>query len=218
MRFAVLFAGVVVMEALCCGTASPAYARDAEVAPSAGPAARAHVASDRPVSVEMRRPGERRWTVACQSPCDQDLSLSYDYRIVGTGVKRSGAFQLDGGAGQRVEIGVQTGTKLGYYGGASLLVVGIAGLTFGALLMVWTTLPFGRSNGGETVAIGGASAAVGAGGIIAGAFMMAGNRTSVNQGSDARGSVTRSPTWHDRSVVEAAMPEPTRATLVSFSF
>jgi hypothetical protein len=194
----------------------------APIPPATEPATSVHVESDRTVSVESRGPAERRWTVSCESPCDSELPLSREYRIVGHGVKRSAAFQLDGLAGSRVAIDVKTGTKLGYYSGAGLLAVGTGGALLGTLIMLAGAMPLSGEQGGdrrrEYLLPGAGLTVAGVAGIVGGVLMMTGNRTRVDQSTLPASSSRQPPTWREKGAMEAASPRTTGAPLVSPSF
>lgn len=67
------------------------------------------------------------WTAVCTSPCDHPLPLDAVYRIDGSGVRTSGAFRLQGKAGDRVTLDVNAGSSGGFTGGVTMAVLG--GLT-----------------------------------------------------------------------------------------
>ncbi|MEO8799459.1 MAG: hypothetical protein ABI551_16325 [Polyangiaceae bacterium] len=67
------------------------------------------------------------WTAVCTSPCDQPLPLDAVYRIDGSGVRTSGAFRLQGKAGDRVTVDVNAGSTGGFSGGVTMALLG--GLT-----------------------------------------------------------------------------------------
>jgi hypothetical protein len=95
-------------------------------APVTGPTVLVHIESTRKVVLDRRNPGEDQpWVTACESPCDVQLPLNNDYRIVGEGIWASSEFDLDGQPGNRVVIKVNPATRFARTAG---IVVAGAGL------------------------------------------------------------------------------------------
>ena len=72
--------------------AAPAAATPSSATPAAAPAAgkvTVHIQSSSPVSLEHRAPGQSAWQFVCGSPCDQAISTTDEYHIVGTGLNDS---------------------------------------------------------------------------------------------------------------------------------
>jgi hypothetical protein len=94
-----------------------------------GPHVRVHIVADGAVTL-WRRPSPRsEWTVACESPCDQELPLSDDYRI-GSG----DAFRIKGKDGDSVELRASRRSWAGTIGGGALVLAGVPFVLVGTFL------------------------------------------------------------------------------------
>ena len=207
-------------------TPAPAAARTTRE-----PTARVHVESDHPVSIE-RRVSVRTWAFACEAPCDVELPLSDEYRIVGPGVRTSSTFHLAAQAGERVVLDVNTGSKAGFIGGVILVPVGGITILIGLLVVAagavenntttydYTTNSYTTSvhDGSDLTRSGWITVAIGAAATLGGILMITGNRTSVDQepaqariGGDTWAHL---PTWRDD---QSAIGAPKAVSLPIFS-
>jgi hypothetical protein len=180
-----------------------------------------HIQSSKPVSLERYAAGGNGWEFACSSPCDQSLSTSDQYRIVGTGLNESKTFLLDTSVGEKVTLDVSPGSKAKSSTGTWLLVGGGALIVGGIITLIagsssnavagndGTTTSTKNTNWifvGTSLILGGVIV-----GMTGGSFMVDNAHTKVDGAIDARSdkninndvtvkaSVTASrlPTWHD---------------------
>jgi hypothetical protein len=100
--------------------------------------ARVHIKSAKHVQLESRASMHDAWMLACESPCDRDLPLADEYRVIhGTeaGATRGDTFRLSGAPGGSVTVTVDEGSTAQFVGGlvvatggVALAVVGMVGL------------------------------------------------------------------------------------------
>jgi hypothetical protein len=180
-----------------------------------------HVQSSKPVSLEHRASGHQTWEFVCNSPCDQALSSSDEYHIVGVGLNDSRPFVLDTSSGDKVTLDVTPGSRAKYstgtwvlVGGGVLLVGGVITLLAGSSSNAvpgddGTTTSTKNTNWifVGTVAILGSVIL----GITGGSLMVDNSHTKVDGAIDAKPekknddtlsvkaevSASRQPTWHD---------------------
>jgi hypothetical protein len=128
-------------------TAARADGRDdAEIGPSApsdpmlvppitvpdaliAPIARVHIESTIPVRLEQRTVGRRggAWSAACDAPCDRNLPLGDEYRVLyGKDVTPGPPFRLRSEAGGRIALTAHSVSRAAQAGGTALVVVGAA--------------------------------------------------------------------------------------------
>jgi hypothetical protein len=182
------------------------------------PTAVVHVQSDGPVVVE-RRVG-RSWVYACSSPCDADLPITGTYRISGTEIRNTPAFQLNARPGDHVILDVTSASKGSFKSGIALTGVGGGAMIVGAIILLYVAvfdaaasaegIP-NPSDDGTWNTAGGVLLAGGAAALVVGILLMTGNSHSgieQSQGaqrprSDAEAqrprndAWLRTPTWHD---------------------
>ncbi len=189
----------------------------APVARRAAPSARVHIESDRPATLE-RHEGAKAWVAACSAPCDADLPLDAEYRIVGDGIRKSSPFRLAANDGGRVTLDVNAATKGGFAGGIVLTSLGPIVMLVGAVVVAigeadkslqtdFNGSGSTSSSGSSTITTGWVTVAVGAVATVGGILMIAGNsRSSVAQSRDdgrrdsARADAwKRLPTWHEEA-------------------
>jgi hypothetical protein len=104
-------------------------------APATGAKALVHIQSPRHVTLDRKNPGEDEpWVTACESPCDVELPLDNDYRIVGSGVRPSGEFRLEGKPGERIVLEVNPSSKAVRATGILLGSLGITAIVSGLYL------------------------------------------------------------------------------------
>src|SRR5262249_28257391 len=105
---------------------APAAPLPNATAPMHGPMVLVHIESQRRVTLDRRNPGDDQpWVTACDSPCDAQLPLNNDYRIVGEGIWASSEFGLEGSPGQRIVLKVNPATRLARTGGIVVAAVGL---------------------------------------------------------------------------------------------
>jgi hypothetical protein len=94
------------------------------------PIARVRIDSTIPVRLEQRavRAGRASaWSTACDAPCDRNLPLGDEYRVLyGKDVTAGPPFRLRAEAGSKVTLTVRPASKAGEAGGVALVVVGAA--------------------------------------------------------------------------------------------
>jgi hypothetical protein len=217
-------------------------------APITGPTVLVHIESQRRVTLDRRNPGDDQpWVTACESPCDVQLPLNNDYRIVGEGIWASSEFELDGSPGQRVVVKVNPATRFArtagiVVAGAGLLaaVVGIYIVAVSAATNCATSTNLGSGGGCSTsgggvwvgwVVVGAGLVAAAVGGII----ILMNLRTGQSQElqSPARGGLwhldvakatingdafKRLPTFREPTPADRAAPLPTSIPLFSGTF
>lgn len=91
------------------------------------PIARVHIDSKIPVRLEQRARGGRggSWSSACDAPCDRNLPLGDEYRVVyGKDVTPGAPFRLRSEAGGRITLTVHPASGAAQAGGTALVVVG----------------------------------------------------------------------------------------------
>ena len=214
------------------GGAAAATPAPAATRPTHEPTARVHVESDHPVTIE-RRVSVRTWAFACEAPCDVELPLSDEYRIVGAGVRTSSNFHLAAQSGERVVLDVNTGSKAGFIGGVILVPVGGLTILIGLLVVaagaVQNTVSYDYTtgsynsvhDGSDLTRSGWITVAIGAAATLGGILMITGNRTSVDQepaqariGGDTWAHL---PTWRDDQSAIGA-PKPVSLPIFSGAF
>jgi hypothetical protein len=105
-------------------------------APVSGPTVLVHIETSRPITLDRRNPGEDQpWVTACESPCDVQLPLNNDYRIVGDGIWASSEFELDGQPGQRVVVKVAPATRASRTAGIVVAGAGLLAIIIGVYVV-----------------------------------------------------------------------------------
>jgi hypothetical protein len=215
-------------------------------APISGPTVLVHIETQRRVTLDRRNPGDDQpWVTACESPCDVQLPLNNDYRIVGEGIWASSEFELEGNPGQRVVVKVNPATRFARTAGIVVAGVGLTAAIVGLYVVAVsaTTNCFNTvstngcdsSGGGTTVgwvivAAGLVTAAVG------GVLILMNLRTGQSQEIQSRaaslwrGDVARAttnetndaykrlPMFREPTTTDRAMPRATSIPLLSGSF
>jgi hypothetical protein len=140
-----------------------------------------HIDASSNVDLEQLKDGT--WSVVCNNPCDRSLSKDHDYRISGSGVRRSKPFRLSGENGQRILMTVDPASPGGY-------ALGIVGISIGAPVgliagLIWLGASFcnavdtnDSTNCGDTARNAGITSLVGWGVMIAGIVLLAKNGSS----------------------------------------
>jgi hypothetical protein len=182
------------------------------------------VNSSEKVSLEHRAPGHEAWEFVCNSPCDQALSSTDEYHIVGAGLNASRPFMLDTSQGDKITLDVTPGTdgkyKTGEWlliGGGVFIVGGVVALLAGSSSnaapgmdgTVTTTKNTNWIFVGTSLILAGV-----VGGLVGGSFMYDNAHTHVDGGKpiDEKGGAgggggisikvttgERTPTWHEAS-------------------
>jgi hypothetical protein len=198
--------------------AAPAEATPSTATPGATAPAKVtvHIQSSRPVSLEHRAPGQSAWEFVCGSPCDQAISTTDEYHIVGTGLNDSKPFMVDTSSGDKITLDVSPATHGKYNTGTWILVGGGVLLVGGviALLAGSSSNEVPGNNGVTTtdkntnwIFVG--TAAILGGvilGITGGSMMVNNTHTKVDatesdkkddQAAKSGATASRLPTWHD---------------------
>lgn len=116
--------------------ATPIQKMPNSTAPMSGPTVLVHIETSRPITLDRRNPGEDQpWVTACESPCDVQLPLNNDYRIVGEGIWASSEFELEGSAGQRVVVKVAPATRLTRTAGIVVAGAGLLAIIIGVYVV-----------------------------------------------------------------------------------
>jgi hypothetical protein len=97
--------------------------------PVSGPTARVHINSPEPAALYRKAAGMTSFQKVCDAPCDQEMPLSDDYQVSGSGL---GAvdFKLNAQPGQTVVIECSPSSTGGKVGGIVMMVVGGVVLVF----------------------------------------------------------------------------------------
>lgn len=175
-----------------------------------GPTVLVHVegAEDGEVQIEH---GDGEWVTVCTGHCERALPAGRRYRVAGGGMRASRPFQLEGGAGSRINVTVSpastawfvTGIVLIPVGGLTMLVGGLVGLVGDAV---------GDSSASSS---GGIAFLVGVAGLVGGIVLVVSNgRSSVTQEVSAaqarlllQGDAwKRVPAWRDRAAEGPVLP------------
>lgn len=206
----------------------PAAAPDApaKAAPATAPAPAAapgtvtvHVNAPQKVSLEHRAAGHETWEFVCNSPCDQALSSTDEYRVVGAGLNESRPFMLDTSNGDKITLDVTPGTHNKYSTGEWVLIGGGVFIVGGvvALLAGSSSNAVQGADGTVTsdkntnwIFVGTSLILAGViGGLVGGSFMYDNAHTHVdggtpvdekktnNEGVSIKVTASRAPTWHE---------------------
>jgi len=101
----------------------------ASVASADDDRARVHIKSEKHVQLESRASKHDAWLLACESPCDRDLALGDEYRVIyGTEARatRGDAFRLSAAPGGSVTVTVDEGSTAQAVGGLVMATGGVA--------------------------------------------------------------------------------------------
>lgn len=188
-----------------------------------------HIKSEKHVQLESRPSQDDAWMVACDSPCDRDLPLGDEYRILyGTKATatRGDTFRLSASPGGSVNLTVDGGSTAQAVGGVVLGAGGVALAVVGLLgVAAVASVPSSSSDsnaktaecsicgGGlrDLVALVSAVALIAGGGaILTGVLLVNDAGPSTSQ----KPVFAREPTW---SSPRAAAPDK-RAFVVPLSF
>jgi hypothetical protein len=215
-------------------------------APMSGPTVLVHIETQRRVTLDRRNPGDDQpWVTACESPCDAQLPLNNDYRIVGEGIWASSEFELEGSPGQRVVIKVNPATRFARTAGIVTAAVGLTAAVVGIYIVavaatanclntVNTTTGCNSSGGGTTVGwviVAAGLVTAGVGGVLILMNLRTGQSQELQspahgglwRGDLAKATTTedaykRVPTFRDPTPADRAMPIPTSIPLFSGTF
>lgn len=107
------------------------------MASHAAPSVRVHIASKKRVRLERRDEASDPWVTACESPCDQELPLAPEYRMLvdDYGTMAGPPFRLRGERGDAVTLAVEPASD----GGEILLVAGSLIEGAGGAGVVWAS-------------------------------------------------------------------------------
>jgi hypothetical protein len=175
-------------------------------APAVGARALVHIESPRHVTLDRKNPGENEpWVIACESPCDVELPLDNEYRIVGSGVRPSSDFRLEASPGQRVVLEVNPSSKAVRAAGIVVGSLGITAIVTGLYLWAWTLPAMSacsastdvtsgcdmvRSIGRAGLITAGAGALVG---ILGGVLFFSSNRSKTTESHASPGAASAAP-------------------------
>jgi hypothetical protein len=91
--------------------------------------ARVHIKSEKHVQLESRPSPHDAWLLACESPCDRDLPLANEYRVVygaAAEATRGDTFRLAAAPGGAVTVTADEGSTVQFAGGVVMAVGGVA--------------------------------------------------------------------------------------------
>jgi hypothetical protein len=192
-----------------------------------GPTRRLHLAANRSVTLEVRQFGSL-WAVACTSPCDRELPVSADYRVIGDDVRSSHAFTFTPPPGETVDLIVQAAPAWYKGVGIGLVVTGslalppaiLVDILFFAVSSLPNSCELGCNyNGLVALALGLTFGGLGA--LFTGIAFL-GNTTTVTQrGPVLRGLESgwlRQPLRLDSVTLGAPTPRSTNLPIYSWTF
>lgn len=215
--FGVVFASVLAM---------PSSARAEETV-------RVHITSSVPVTLERHAAENGTWQLACSAPCDEELALAAEYRLIDPKRRVAGdPIRLRGAPGGEVTLTYKqtsTAAKVGggvLVGAGSLLAAaGTLSLVEGVVLLAaaggcgegsgdWCGL--GQAIGAFLTVVGGLGMIGGGGMILGGVTLLTGSDPSMTQRSTEKSSFVREPTW--TAPRAASTPGPAMFVPLSVSF
>lgn len=164
------------------GAPAPALAPEA-----AGGTVTVHIEGSSEATLEQQ--SGAGWLAVCSATCDRALPLDATYRMVGGGMRNSGAFRLAGAPGDRVVLVVDPASRGAFVGGIVLISVGSPVMLIGGMVLMVVAIAnaVGDKNTGTTEAVGWTMLGGGLAGLITGIVLLAGNsRTKVEQSLAAR--------------------------------
>jgi hypothetical protein len=91
--------------------------------------ARVHIKSETHVQLESRSSSADAWALACDSPCDRELPLGDEYRMVygaPAAQNRGDTFRLSALPGGSVTLTFDSGSTVQFVGGVAIAVGGVA--------------------------------------------------------------------------------------------
>jgi hypothetical protein len=215
-------------------TTAPAAPATVVVAPAAAPSGSVTVHLNAPskVALEHRAAGHEAWEFVCNSPCDQAVSPTDEYRVTGAGLNESRPFVLDTSNGDKITLDITPGTHSKFTAGEWILVGGGVFIVGGVVaLLAGSSSNTAPGNDGTVtttkntnwIFVGSGLILTGViGGLVGGALMYDNAHTHVDGGRpiDEKKSndksndgislkVTasrRAPTWHEETgpVITAA--------------
>ena len=171
--------------------------------------ARVHIKSSSPVELWRFEKSAGSWTVACAAPCDRDLPIGDEYRVVfGGGVPAGAIFHLRSSGA--VTLAVERPSQAAKIGGTAVIVVGVglAAVSLVGLIVGigaasqpacgpqdndWCGL--GRGIGEGIALISGVGVLAGAGIIAGGAVLLSESGGGTTQKSTPSPAFVREPTW-----------------------
>jgi hypothetical protein len=185
-------------------------------------AAFVHIDSPDPVTLE--RNTTNGWQFACSSPCDRNLSLDYEYRLVGSGIRTTGVFHLQARPGDRIELQVNPSSRGAFVGGIILVSTGPVVMLVGLVVLLvaatesiadtcfstTSSVCSNQHDSGSGGTVGALLLVGGAAMIIGGIVMIASNAHSgvaqqpLERAQPPRDAWLRLPTWHEDSMAVAA--------------
>jgi hypothetical protein len=173
-----------------------------------------HIESrDKMVLLEHRIGPSAPWEAACEGSCDKRLPVSDEYRVLGTGLNDSRAFNLDG-TKDRVVLKVVAGEhkretigKIILIGGGALIVAGILTIAIGSHPSETFQADGTTNNTNFDILTAGTALILGGlvGGVYGGATWY--NNRHSHVGGDVQGNTpTRDP--RDVNKEDASIPRP----------
>ena len=210
------------------GIAVTSVARADDAGPTPVPTVRVHVEAPN-ASLEVA--DGQNWVTVCEAPCDSELPLMTTYRLVSPD-STSASFRIGAKPGDRVALLAKPAAGARAAGGVTLIVVGGVSVVSGVFVVVRSNLGnidvlsrTGRAEdhhyGGEVIAGLGVAAVVGGIVLVATSHPAAVDQhapASTREGSQARTSPDRAPTWRALSEMERRAPRVTTVPIVSGTF
>jgi len=188
-----------------------------------------HIEGGEGARLEIDRESNGTWETACRNSCDVALPVAADYRIGGGVIRQSGIFQLHGRQGEHVTVMVNGASRAWLVIG--IVIVPVAGLATLIGLLVGlggsiaasadattciastpTACNQAKANDSSVATAGWITAAVGAAVTLGGILLIA-NNSKTTVGVDTPGPQAppsdawlRTPTWHEASAQDRALP------------
>ncbi len=187
-------------------------------------AARLHVVGPPEVEIEGRPGPDYDWESVCTGTCDADVRLAWEYRVHGSGIRKSEAFHLSSPGGQPLSLSVDAASEPKFTLGVVGMIIGgavgyigtVAWLVGNAGTVTTTTDSNGNTyntvSPNPGLATAGGVMAIGGGLLFAvSGFATFANRAShvkvVNQPDQAALPRMPAPSWAARRP-EVALPMP----------
>lgn len=165
-------------------------------------AARVHISSPVPVSLERRATPSSSWQQVCVAPCDRNLPFDGEYRPVFETGDPGGIFHLDPAAGYVIELTIEQKSRPKKIAGIVLMSVG-APVAIGGLVAGIGAVALAASSHGDYAAAGYAV------GLVCGLIGLAGTGLffgGLSMASDADAHTTQDPIPPPRAAIVPTKP------------
>lgn len=133
-----------------------------------------HMTGD-PMNLQRQDEVSHAWINACEAPCDRVLPPHDPYRLTAIRRSKSEPFYLEGRPGDRVTLDVDAGKQNAIAGGAVLIYCGAPLAGIGALVAVAGAADSDKQQGGQLIAGGLVTMAIGAALALPGILLLRAN-------------------------------------------